>query len=169
MDNVVTPLSYYPGQGLLSAKQFSTTAIETSSAAFNGSEFAISDSANGKYLQLTIDNLYSGTTFSLQAEVGSIELYSGEGYPIKFSNFVGEYDYTFPTTNGTTGQVLTTNGATYATLSWATPSSGITTGVANTFTALQTFSAGISASGATFSGNISAPNIVDFKRGWFLA
>ena len=40
----------------------------------------------------------------------------------------------------------------------STSSVGLST--ANTFTALQTFSAGISASGATFSGNISAPNIV---------
>ena len=46
---------------------------------------------------------------------------------------------------------------------------GITAGGANTFTALNSFSAGISASGATFSGNISAPNIVDLKRGWFLS
>ncbi len=38
--------------------------------------------------------------------------------------------------------------------------SAVGLGTANTFTALQSFSAGISASGATFSGNISAPNIV---------
>jgi hypothetical protein len=35
---------------------------------------------------------------------------------------------------------------------------GVTTSVANTFTALQSFSAGISASGATFSGNIVLQN-----------
>ena len=47
---------------------------------------------------------------------------------------------------------------------------GITAGGANTFTALNSFSAGLSAAGgATFSGNISAPNIVDLKRGWFLS
>ena len=49
--------------------------------------------------------------------------------------------------------VLSFNGATGAV-------TGITAGGANTFTQLNTFSAGISASGATFSGNISAPNIV---------
>ncbi len=38
--------------------------------------------------------------------------------------------------------------------------SAVGLGTANTFTALNSFSAGISASGATFSGNISAPNIV---------
>ena len=37
---------------------------------------------------------------------------------------------------------------------------GVTTSVANTFTLLNTFNAGISASGATFTGNITAPNIV---------
>ena len=42
---------------------------------------------------------------------------------------------------------------------------GVTTSVANTFTALNTFNAGISASGATFTGNISAPNIVSSFNG----
>ena len=37
--------------------------------------------------------------------------------------------------------------------------------IANTFTALQSFNSGISASGATFSGNISAPNIVTSVNG----
>jgi hypothetical protein len=124
VDNVVTPLSYYPGQGILSAKQFSTTVIDTSSAAFNGGEFAISDSANGKYLQLTATSLYSGSTFNLRVEFGSLVLSSGQGFPIKFTNFVDDYSYSFPTTSGTTGQVLTTNGATAATLSWTTISSG---------------------------------------------
>jgi hypothetical protein len=36
---------------------------------------------------------------------------------------------------------------------------GICTGTENTFTARQNFAAGISASGATFTGNISAPNV----------
>ena len=36
---------------------------------------------------------------------------------------------------------------------------------ANIFTALNTFNAGISATGATFSGNISAPNIVNSFNG----
>ena len=54
--------------------------------------------------------------------------------------------------------VLSFNGATGAV-------TGITAGGANTFTQLNTFSAGISASGATFSGNISAPNIVSSFNG----
>ena len=54
--------------------------------------------------------------------------------------------------------VLSFNGATGAV-------TGITAGGANTFTQLNTFSAGISASGATFSGNISARNIVNSFNG----
>jgi hypothetical protein len=37
------------------------------------------------------------------------------------------------------------------------------TNVAQTFTALQSFSAGLTATGATFSGNISAPNILSWS------
>ena len=54
--------------------------------------------------------------------------------------------------------VLSFNGATGAV-------TGITAGGANTFTQLNTFSAGISASGATFTGNISARNIVNSFNG----
>ena len=43
--------------------------------------------------------------------------------------------------------------------------SSVGLGTANTFTQLNTFSAGISASGATFTGNISAPNIVSSFNG----
>ena len=129
VDNVLTPLSYVPSLGQLTAKSFQTTSGGAGIAAVSGSGFEFADTANGKYGKLIADNLYSGTTFSLQAEFGTLELYSGEGYPIKFSNFGSEYDYAFPTTNGTTGQVLTTNGATYATLSWTTISgSGGATG-----------------------------------------
>jgi hypothetical protein len=129
VDNVITPLSYVPALGTLTAKQFSTTSGGAGAGAVSGSGFEFADTANGKYAKLIADNLYSGTTFSLQVEFGTLELYSGEGYPIKFSNFGSEYDYAFPTTNGTNGQVLTTNGATYATLSWTTISgSGGATG-----------------------------------------
>lgn len=42
---------------------------------------------------------------------------------------------------------------------------GVTTGTANTFGPLQSFTSGISAAGGTFSGNISAPNIVTSVNG----
>jgi hypothetical protein len=62
--------------------------------------------------------------------------------------------------SGATGAVTITNTG-VRTFNGATGAvTGVTVGGANTFTQLNTFSAGISASGATFSGNISAPNIV---------
>jgi len=78
--------------------------------------------------------------------------------------------WTLPSTDGSSNQVLTTNGS--GTLSWSTPSgggssvtsfngltgavTGVTVGGANTFTALNSFNAGISASGGvTFAGTFS--------------
>ena len=56
-------------------------------------------------------------------------------------------------------------------MSWATPSSGITTGVANTFTALQTFSAGITSTtlyasaGVTFNSTSAHTGLATFSGG----
>jgi hypothetical protein len=63
--------------------------------------------------------------------------------------------WTLPTADGSSNQVLTTDGS--STLSWSTPS-GVTVGGTNVFTALNTFNVGISAAGATFSGAISTPS-----------
>ena len=76
---------------------------------------------------------------------------------------------TYLTVSGSTGSVTFTNTGVQSFNGITGAVTGITAGGANTFTALNSFSAGISASGATFSGNISAPNIVDLKRGWFLS
>lgn len=48
--------------------------------------------------------------------------------------------------------------------------SGVTTSVSNTFSALQIFNSGISGSGATFSGNVSAQSIsnASIARAWFM-
>jgi hypothetical protein len=180
VDNVGTPLSYYPALGQLNTKQFSTTVIDTSSAAFNGTGIGISDSANSKYVSLSSDTLYSGSTFNLRVEFGSLVLSSGQGFPIKFTNFVDDYSYSFPTTSGTTGQVLTTNGATAATLSWTTISSGTgATGATGAVGATGNTGAN-GATGATgaiptnyvisINGITGAvESIVDYKRGWFLS
>jgi len=78
--------------------------------------------------------------------------------------------WTLPSADGSANQVLTTNGS--GTLSWSAPSgggssvtsfngltgavTGVTVGGANTFTALNSFNAGISASGGvTFAGTFS--------------
>lgn len=49
----------------------------------------------------------------------------------------GSTTYILPTADGTSGQVLKTDGS--GVLSWITPSAGISTSSPNTFTALQTF------------------------------
>ena len=65
-----------------------------------------------------------------------------------------------------TGGDITVAGSGSATLTFPTTSTTIAgIGITQSFTATQTFSAGISASGATFSGNISAPNIVTAFNG----
>ena len=66
-----------------------------------------------------------------------------------------------------TGGSVTIAGSGSATVTFPTTSTTVAgLGIAQSFTALQTFSAGISASGATFSGNISAPNIVNSLNGF---
>ena len=66
-----------------------------------------------------------------------------------------------------TGGNVTIAGSGSATVTFPTTSTTIAgLAIAQTFSALQTFSVGISASGATFSGNISAPNIVNSLNGF---
>jgi hypothetical protein len=66
-----------------------------------------------------------------------------------------------------TGGDVTIAGSGSATVTFPTTSTTIAgLGIAQTFSALQSFSVGISAAGATFSGNISAPNIVNSLNGF---
>ena len=61
--------------------------------------------------------------------------------------------------SGTTNPTITNTGVqTWNGLTGAV--TGVTTSVANTFTALQTFNAGISAAGATFNGDLYVGNII---------
>ena len=67
---------------------------------------------------------------------------------------------------GISGGDVTIVGSGSATLTFPTSSTTIAgLGITQTFTSLQSFSAGISASGATFNGNIYAPNIVNTVNG----
>jgi hypothetical protein len=69
-------------------------------------------------------------------------------------------------TLGVSGGDITLVGSGSATLTFPTTSTTIAgLGITQTFTVLQQFSGGISASGATFSGNIYAPNIVTSVNG----
>ncbi|MGI9143510.1 MAG: hypothetical protein ACR2IJ_10015 [Fluviibacter sp.] len=64
---------------------------------------------------------------------------SASGYVgFQGASAAGSTTYILPSADGTTGQVLSTNGS--GTLSWLTPSSGLSPSSPNTFTALQTFS-----------------------------
>ena len=66
-----------------------------------------------------------------------------------------------------TGGDVTIAGSGGATVTFPTTSTTIAgLGIVQTFSALQSFSVGISANGATFSGNISAPNIVNSLNGF---
>ena len=79
----------------------------------------------------------------------------------------------FDISGGTTSRKLTVTGADItlegsgsATITFPTTSTTLAgLGIAQTFTATQGFAAGFTASGATFSGNISAPNIVNSVNG----
>jgi hypothetical protein len=73
---------------------------------------------------------------------------------------------TTPRKLGITGGDVTIAGSGSATVTFPTTSTTIAgLGITQSFSALQSFSAGISAAGATFSGNISAPNIVNSFNG----
>ena len=73
---------------------------------------------------------------------------------------------TTPRKLGITGGDVTIAGSGSATVTFPTTSTTIAgLGITQSFSALQSFSAGISASGATFSGNLSAPNIMNSWNG----
>ena len=95
------------------------------------------ESFNGLTGAVTGVSTLNGQTGALQG----VSSFNGATGAITFFNYVASF-------NGLTGAVT-----------------GVTVGGANIFTALNSFDAGISAAGATFSGNISAPNIVNSING----
>ena len=166
MDNVTTPLSYVPSTGTLNIRNLNavngnTGTYLTTSAIVAANDLDQTDlSSNSLYHEAFTSNSFTvSSTNSLKLSGSTIQFY-GSGW-----------GYTFPASNGSANQVLTTDGATPATLSWATPSSGITTGVANTFTALQTFSAGITSTtlyasaGVTFNSTSAHTGLATFSGG----
>jgi hypothetical protein len=88
---------------------------------------------------------------------------------LDITNNVDGFDISGGTTSRTlsvTGGSVTLSGSGSATVTFPTTSTTIAgLGITQSFSALQSFSAGISAAGATFSGNISAPNIVNSFNG----
>ena len=166
VDNVTTPLSYVPITGTLNVRSLNAVSGNT------GTILTIS----GVVIENNLDTTELSTTTLSHAPNTSNSFTVSSTNSLKLSGstiqFYGSgWGYTFPASNGSANQVLTTNGATPATLSWATPSSGITTGVANTFTALQTFSAGITSTtlyasaGVTFNSTSAHTGLATFSGG----
>jgi len=83
----------------------------------------------------------SGATGSVTITNTGVQSFNGGTGTITFFNYVTSF-------NGVTGAVT-----------------GVTTSTANTFTALNSFSAGISAAGATFSGNVSVTGTISGNQG----
>ena len=111
---------------------------------------------------------FNGNTGALQG----VSSFNGVTGAITFFNYVASFNGrtgavqgvsaavagTGISVSGATGSVTITNTGVQSFNGITGAVAGITAGGANTFTALNTFSAGISASGATFSGNIRLQN-----------
>ena len=166
IDDVTTPLSYVPITGTLNIRNLN--AVNGNTGSFL-STTAVSVLNNSDITDLYSNSLYHEAFTSNSFTITSTNSLKLSGSTIQF--YGSGWGYTFPASNGSANQVLTTNGATPATLSWATPSSGITTGVANTFTALQTFSAGITSTtlyasaGVTFNSTSAHTGLATFSGG----
>lgn len=137
IDAVTTPLSYVPSTGTVNGRIFNGT-FGSNVAKIDGqvAEIFVTDGTDAVSVSPTSLSKTGLSTFIISS--GSIQ----------FSN--GVYGYTFPDSNGTTGQALLTNGD--GELYWG---DSVKTDVAQTFTQLQSFSVGISAAGATFTGDIA--------------
>ena len=137
IDAVTTPLSYVPSTGTVNGRIFNGT-FGSNVAKIDGQvgEIFVTDGTDAVSVSPTSLSKTGVSTFNISSS------------SIQFTN--GIYGYTFPTANGTSGQAMFTNGS--GQLYWGNT---VKTDTAQTFTQLQTFSAGISGSGATFTGDIA--------------
>jgi len=120
IDDVTTPLTYTPSGGAIGAKKITLTTsanvITVDSATPN---FTITDGIDVVDYGIVGIGANNATPFEISNPTGltlnvtnsSIQFLTGTG------------SYVFPNTNGSNGQVLTTNGS--GTLTWQTPSSGL--------------------------------------------
>jgi len=118
-DNVTTPLSYVPSTGTLTVKSTSMTtgANNTTITPANITLTDGTDIATVTYLGFDHNG---SANFSLASNVG---VRIGGNFSVG-DYAQSSYEYTFPTSSGSNGQVLTTDGAYPATLSWTTPAGG---------------------------------------------
>jgi hypothetical protein len=143
-DDSVTPSILIMNSVGVGSTPFSTlTGNLTVSSGLSAASLGISGAATitgsiraGSYLGNLV-NTFNGFT-------GAVVISAGPGVGITTANKLLTVSNTGVLSfNGVTGDV-----------------SGVIPSTSNTFTAVQTFTAGISANGATFSGPISAPNVV---------
>ena len=143
VDNVTTPLSYVPSTGTLTVKSTSMTT-----------------GANNTTITPGTINLTDGTDLSSFTNIGfdhngsvNFSLASNVGVLVGGNFSVGDYaqssyQYNFPTSSGSSGQVLTTDGAYPATLSWSNRT--------NTTTQTIDFSANVNKLAFTITGLTSS-------------
>jgi len=130
VDNVTTPFSYNPSSGQLQVPQINA-ATPTGYVLVDGIQGSVEINDNSDVLTINPSYLThnsSGNNLSISSSIG-INL---QGI-FSVTDPTATYTYTFPQTNGSNGQVLTTNGA--GTLSWSTVSSGSATGFTYTSSA----------------------------------
>jgi hypothetical protein len=120
IDNATTPLAYIPSSGQLQVVQVNCS---------SGSNYIVSDSVVGTVEMSNGTDTITIDPTTLSHNPGSFTNYnivSTYGVNIQglfsVTDPTATYTYTFPQTNGSNGQVLTTNGA--GTLSWSTVSGG---------------------------------------------
>ena len=146
VDNVTTPFSYVPSTGALTAKSFNTTAVGGQSIAVSATNLTLTDTAGSSTVIVDTTGVYSTNPLTLISDTGVV-IASPSG--VEFVDPVDTlYNYTFPATNGSNGQVLTTDGANPATLSWSNRT--------NTTTQTIDFSANVNKLAFTITGLTSS-------------
>jgi len=170
IDGITTPFTYVPSTGTINAKVLQAK-DGSYTAQLNGSDgtITITDGANVSVITPISLEYYSGSVYPYYFYTATQRTFLVT-QALQISN--GDYDqfygpsswgYTFPASNGTSGQAMLTNGD--GQLYWGNvvnTVNGVTGAITNvaktdatqTFTLLQNFSAGISAAGATFSGAV---------------
>jgi hypothetical protein len=139
-------MSYVPSTGALTAKSFNTTAVGGQSIAVSATNLTLTDTAGSSTVIVDTTGVYSTNPLTLISDTGVV-IASPSG--VEFVDPVDTlYNYTFPATNGSNGQVLTTDGANPATLSWSNRT--------NTTTQTIDFSANVNKLAFTITGLTSS-------------
>ena len=119
VDNVTTPLSYVPSTGTLTVKSASMTTGPLNTTIIPGTITLTDGTDVASVTNIGFDHNGS-VNFSLASNVGVLV-----GGNFSIGDYAqSSYQLNFPTSAGSNGQVLTTDGAYPATLSWSTPAGG---------------------------------------------